>query len=163
MACNKVNLLCVLFCSLALPLSATSVYLVRHAEKQQGADPALTACGVARAEALASDLAGVKLSAVYATPYQRTQQTAAIIAKSQQLGVQTYDPRQADTLVDKITAQPQPVLIVGHSNTVPQLVTQLSGIAMAELNEQDYSMLYQVITADISSVMLTRQAFHCTE
>lgn len=157
------NLLCVLFCSLSLPLSATSVYLVRHAEKQQGADPALTACGVARAEALAGDLADVKLSAVYATPYQRTQQTAAIIAKSQQLEVLTYDPRQADTLVDKITAQPQPVLIVGHSNTVPQLVTQLSGIPMAELDEQDYSMLYQVITSDIRSVTLTRQAFRCTE
>ena len=51
-----------LFCGLlgVLPLSSNSatIYLVRHAEKQQvGVDPALTACGLARANALAADLA----------------------------------------------------------------------------------------------------------
>ncbi|HEX5794121.1 MAG TPA: phosphoglycerate mutase family protein [Rheinheimera sp.] len=159
-----------LFCGLlgVLPLSSTgaTIYLVRHAEKRQvGVDPALTACGLARANALAADLAEVKLAAVFATPYQRTQQTAAAVAHSQQLKVSLYDPRDTEALLQQLNQQNQPVLIVGHSNTVPQLVTQLSGIAMAPLTEQDFDMLYQVDTASGSNtlkrVTLTRQAFHC--
>ena len=44
----------VLSCLLAMSVNATTVYLVRHAEKQHsGNDPALTSCGQARAQALA--------------------------------------------------------------------------------------------------------------
>lgn len=150
-------------CFCAVDVSANTFYLVRHAEKQPvGADPALTECGQARAQALAAYLAEVKLEAVYATGYQRTQQTAAAVATSQQLKVSLYDPRDTQTLLQQLAIHSQPVLIVGHSNTVPPLVTQLSGIVMAELDEQDYSMLYRVdMTGPGPSVTLLRQAFSC--
>ena len=143
---------------------ADTVYLVRHAEKlADGTDPALTVCGQARADALATSLAGVKLAAVYATPYQRTQQTAAAVAKHQQLAVTDYDPHQAEPLVTQLKAQTLPVLVVGHSNTVPELVAQLSGIAMAALTEQDYDLLYQVkLTAPVS-VSISWQSFQCDD
>lgn len=141
---------------------ADTVYLVRHAEKlADGKDPALTVCGLARADALATSLAGVKLAAVYATPYQRTQQTAAAVAKQQQLDITRYDTRQPEVLLAQLKAQTLPVLVVGHSNTVPELVAQLSGIAMAPLTEQDYDLLYQVkLTAPVS-VNISRQSFRC--
>ena len=146
----------------AAPAVADTVYLVRHAEKlADSKDPALTVCGQARADALATSLADVKLAAVYATPYQRTQQTATAVAKPQQLDITQYDPRQPEVLLAQLKAQTLLVLVVGHSNTVPELVAQLSGIAMAPLTEQDYDLLYQVkLTAPVS-VNISRQSFRC--
>ena len=159
---NIISLLVVLLAS-AMALADT-VYVVRHAEKHaEGKDPALTACGQARADALAISLAGAKLAAVYSTPYQRTRQTAAAVAKQQQLDITPYDPRQAEVLVKQLTTLNQPVLVVGHSNTVPELVAQLSGIDMAALTEQDYDLLYQVkLTAPVS-VSISRQRFRCKQ
>lgn len=147
----------------ATAASANTFYLVRHAEKlADGPDPALSACGRARAQALADYISDVKLEAVYATPYQRTQQTAAAVAEQQQLTVQIYDPRDTDALLHKLKEHSKPVLIVGHSNTVPALVTQLSAIDMAPLSEQDYSMLYRVDSSTTNpSVTLFRQIFSC--
>ena len=159
---NIISLLVVLLAS-AMALADT-VYVVRHAEKlAEGKDPALTVCGLARADALATSLAGVKLAAVYATPYQRTRQTAAAVAKQQQLEVTTYDPRKPEVLVKQLTTLNQSALVVGHSNTVPELVAQLSGIAMAALTEQDYDLLYQVkLTAPVS-VSISWQSFQCDD
>lgn len=152
----------ILLCALSTPLAANSIYLVRHAEKQQdGADPALTECGKERAQALAALLSEIKLSAVYATPYQRTQQTAAAVAKQQQLSVSLYDPREPALLTEQLAQADGPVLVVGHSNTVPALVTLLSSIEVAPLNEQQFDMIYQVDTKK-SSVSIVRQAFQCT-
>ncbi|MDX1390862.1 MAG: phosphoglycerate mutase family protein [Rheinheimera sp.] len=153
-----VSLLVAVSCS----LSANTVYLIRHAEKQPvGADPALTDCGIARAEALAQAMAGIKLAAIYTTAYQRTEQTAAIIASRQQLKLKQYDAREPQRLLQQLSAHAGPVLVVGHSNTVPDLVSRLSTIPMAAIDEQDYAMLYQVTTGDNPSVTLSRQAFVC--
>ena len=160
-----VNMACLLGIFLALqptPALANTVYLVRHAEKHTDSkDPALTACGQARADALATRLAGVNLAAVYATPYQRTQQTAAAVAKQQKLAVTQYDPRQPQVLLSQLTEKTLPVLVVGHSNTVPELVAQLSGIAMAPLTEQDYDLIYEVNLTAPASVKISRQHFRC--
>ena len=159
---NIISLLVVLLASsMAM---ADTVYLVRHAEKlAEGKDPALTACGQARADALASSLSGVKLAAVYSTPYKRTRQTAAAMAKQQQLDITLYAPRQPEVLVKQLTTLNQSALVVGHSNTVPELVAQLSGIAIAALTEQDYDLLYQVkLTAPVS-VSISRQSFQCDD
>ncbi|MDX5407835.1 MAG: histidine phosphatase family protein [Chromatiaceae bacterium] len=150
------------FFPLSYMAAADTVYLVRHAEKLAGADdPGLTACGQARAKALATSLADVKLVAVFSTPYQRTQQTAEAVAKQHQLALTTYDPRQPELLLEQLTAHSQPVLVVGHSNTVPQLVDLLSGIAMAPLTEQDYDLLYRVKLTSPVSVSISRQSFRC--
>ena len=83
------------------------------------------------------------------------------MAKQQQLDITPYDPRQPEVLVQQLKALSEPALVVGHSNTVPQLVELLSGIAMAPLTEQDYDLLYQVkLTAPVS-VSISRQNFRC--
>jgi len=151
-----------LSCLLALQLSANTVYLVRHAEKQDDSkDPPLSECGRARAQALADYFANIPLAAVYATPYQRTRQTATAVAAAKQLSVTDYDPRESGQLVALLTAQTLPVLVVGHSNTVPQLVKLLSGIEMAALTEQDYNLLYRVELGPQPGVTLKRQRFEC--
>jgi probable phosphoglycerate mutase len=67
---------------------AVRIYLARHAETGQNrdgvvqgrADNALSELGQRQAEALGSALAGEPLVAVYSSPLQRAQQTAAAIA-----------------------------------------------------------------------------------
>lgn len=162
MQVNIKPLLCGALWLVSSSVMANTVYLVRHAEKQNdGKDPALTACGQARAQALAAYFADVPLTAVYATPYKRTQQTAAAVATAKQLSITAYDPRLPQQLAAQLNAHSQPVLVVGHSNTVPQLVSLVSGIEMAPLTEQDYSLLYQLELAEQGSVSLSRQAFTC--
>jgi broad specificity phosphatase PhoE len=149
-------------CVLALQVSANTIYLVRHAEKQHGTkDPALSECGQARAAALARYFDDIPLQAVFATPYQRTQHTAAAVANRKQLPVSSYDPARPEQLRQQLIAYNAPVLVVGHSNTVPQLVTLLSGIEVAPLSEQEYSMLYQLQLGGEVKVVLSRQAFSC--
>src|SRR5262245_21678537 len=71
------------------------VFLVRHAEPdwlpdgRSVLDPGLTPFGVAQAEAVARRLAGERLDAIYASPYRRSQETAAALARATGLGVGT--------------------------------------------------------------------------
>tara|TARA_R110002126_G_scaffold8953_10_gene41174 strand:+ start:3546 stop:4055 length:510 start_codon:yes stop_codon:yes gene_type:complete len=149
-------------CALAMQVSANTIYLVRHAEKEDDSkDPVLSVCGQARAQALAAYFADVPLAAVYATPYQRTQQTAAAVANNQKLPVKPYDPRQPALLQQQLQAYAQPFLVVGHSNTVPELVKLFSGIEVAPLTEQQYNLLYQVQLGDHGSVTIRQQPFQC--
>ena len=98
--------------------------VVRHAEKVDDGskDPPLSEAGLARAQAVAAALRDAPLRGVYATAYQRTQQTAAPAAHAHSLPVVTYDAKLAPT---DFAAQLRrehttgTVLVVGHSNTVP--------------------------------------------
>jgi phosphohistidine phosphatase SixA len=48
------------------------------------------------------------------------------------------------------------VLIVGHSNTVPELVEELSGRAVPEMSEAEYGVVYVVAVPRFSRAAVTR-------
>ena len=139
---------CLLFplmtaCATQPPATGPSFVVVRHAEKMTGdpRDPVLTDAGHARAVALAASLADVPLIAIYATAYRRTQQTAAPSARTHGLTVLTYDARQpaADFVARlKRTHHHGTVLVVGHSNTVPDIAAALCVCVVAPMNEAEY-------------------------
>ncbi|WP_167285007.1 SixA phosphatase family protein [Marilutibacter alkalisoli] len=120
--------------------------VVRHAEKQSGTgasenDPGLTESGRCRAGRLAQSLDDARLVAVYSTPYRRTRDTGLQTAQAHGLDMIEYDPHQpatdfADTL--RATHRSGTVLIVGHSNTVPALVSALCECAVSEMGEDEY-------------------------
>lgn len=128
--------------------------VVRHAEKvaDGSADPPLSPDGQARADALAGQLAATRLAAIYATPLQRTRQTAAPIAQRQDVAVRTYPAGiPAAGLARQLRRDHQQgnVLVVGHSNTVPDIVSALCGCAVAAIDESVYGGRYDVrIDAD---------------
>lgn len=107
--------------------STTTIYLVRHAEKQAGDNPGLTPDGYRRASALADRLVDSGLLAVYATDTRRARETAAPVAEATGLAISLYDPRALDTFATALRDTPGAVLVVGHSNTTPQLVALLGG------------------------------------
>ncbi|MEZ6189065.1 MAG: histidine phosphatase family protein [Planctomycetota bacterium] len=101
------------------------VYAVRHAEKGAGRDPELTEEGAARAQELARVLADAPLGAVYSTDTQRTRLTAQPAAQAHELEIQGYAP---GTLAAKLVGgEARTVLVVGHSNTTPDLIRELGG------------------------------------
>lgn len=129
--------------SAAAQAATTTIYLVRHAEKADGDDPALTAEGTERAARLGQLLADSSLQAVYSTDYRRTRQTAGPAAAAHDLAVQSYDANDpagfAAALLERHAGQR--VLVVGHSNTIPGLAGQLSQTSLQDFADDDYGNL----------------------
>ena len=135
-------------CASAPPPVENTIYLVRHAEKADGDNPSLTLVGRARAEILARELSDAGLTAIYSTDYKRTRETAAPIAKATGLPVIGYDPRGLEPFASMLRATPGNILVVGHSNTTPELVDLLGGKPGAPIDEaSEYDRLY-VLTVD---------------
>ncbi|MBK5260450.1 MAG: histidine phosphatase family protein [Thermoanaerobaculia bacterium] len=110
--------------------SLTTVILVRHAEKvDASADPELAAAGVERSAELARILADVPLSAIYTTPFKRTRNTAAPIAAACRIEATVIAAGKtlAADIAAKILSEQKgkTVLVVGHSNTVPDTMRAL--------------------------------------
>ncbi len=122
---------------------ATVFVIVRHAEKASNdpKDPTLSETGHARAQRLTKRLAAQRMTAVYATGYRRTQQTAALIARAHGLEVQTYTAAipAADFAAQLRSRHVSgSVLVVGHSNTVAAIASALCACAVAPLREDEY-------------------------
>lgn len=124
-------------------ITAHQIYLVRHAEKQAGDNPSLTEQGQMRAELLADLLADRRISQIHSTNYRRTLETAAPLADRLGLQVQLYDPSDLDAFARDLAARPGVHLVVGHSNTTPQLAAALGGDPGTEIDEtSEYDRLY---------------------
>lgn len=122
----------------------SQIYLVRHAEKVTTVkDGDLTKQGQQRAKQLAHLLKSAGITTLYSTNYKRTEQTAAPLAKQFKLTVQPYNPRQLKTFAEQLKQHSGVIMVVGHSNTTPQLVRLLGGKAN-DMNESEYTRLYQL-------------------
>jgi len=128
------------------PESATTFFLVRHAEKADLTDASpLTERGKARADKLAEMVRDADVRAVYSTNFVRTRETARPLAEKRGLTVQTYDGKDegfAKTLLKAHAGQR--VLVVGHSNTIPKLINALAGTNLPNLTEAEYDALFVV-------------------
>lgn len=131
----------------------TIVFVTRHAEKlSEGKDPDLTAQGQARARMIASVLKKTGIRNIFSTKTQRTLQTAQPLAAQTGVEVQLYEPARHAALIEKVKTLAGATLIVGHSNTVPDLVKLLSGKEVPAMPETEYDRLYQLIIENDGSV-----------
>ncbi|MFT6990132.1 MAG: phosphohistidine phosphatase SixA [Paraglaciecola sp.] len=115
-------------------------YFVRHFEKQLGDNPSLTKTGKARAEALAVFFSDKPLNHVYSTDYNRTIETATPVAALKNVDIKSYDPRNLVEFATQIKTLNH-VLVVGHSNTTPELLGLMGG-AIITIKESEYGELY---------------------
>jgi broad specificity phosphatase PhoE len=124
----------------------TTVLLVRHAERQDGTD-AISPSGTARAQELTHVLEKSGISAIYTSEAARTQQTAEPIANL--LGITPVAMAASDVanLVNTIRSNHngQKVLVVGHSNTVPQIIVDFGG-PLVTIGSNEYDNLYVLTT-----------------
>ena len=125
----------------------TTVFVVRHADKASPSADALDdPLGIARAAELARVLADAGVEAIYHSDTVRAQQTAAPLAGALGLAPIEYPAPDVAALVDALLAdhRGERVLVVGHSNTVPDIVEELGGPASADLAESDHDDLLVV-------------------
>lgn len=132
----------------------TLVIAVRHAERSTDhpIDPSLSAAGQLRAQALASVLANTGVTQIYSTQYRRTQQTAAPLAAATgtEVTLRPIDASNIATYAVDLAAEirnhdrSEAVLVVGHSNTIPELVNVLSGFTVPPITEPEYDRLYMI-------------------
>jgi broad specificity phosphatase PhoE len=121
------------------------VYVLRHFDTPAGAsDPDLTERGQARAQALVAWLGDRALGALYVSSARRARQTAAPLADARGMAATLYDPRDTDALIRRVRGEAGPVLIVGHSNTVPDIVEALGGERPEALSHEDFGDVWIV-------------------
>ena len=140
---------CLLFCAFSATASADpiTIFLVRHAERADtssaaASDPNLSAAGYERTQALANGLKDAKISAIYTTEFKRTQETAAPLARSLGIRPEVIFAKQTATLIAKLRASHGNVLVVGHSNTLPQISAALGISSRITIAESDYDNLF---------------------
>jgi broad specificity phosphatase PhoE len=127
--------------------SAQTVIVVRHGEKlDSSADPVLSPEGDVRAARLANMLAESRVRAIYTTQFKRTILLAAPTAKRLGITPATMAARETAALIAKIRthAKDEVVLVVGHSNTVPEILKGLGHTAPVTVTEEDYDNLFIV-------------------
>jgi phosphohistidine phosphatase SixA len=133
-----------------------AIILVRHAEKAADANEAtvpLSAEGRERAERLARMLANAGVTAIYATETDRAKQTAEPLARALKLDVRTYSPRDASgalapqIVLEKIRKEDVNgvVLVVGHQNTVPNILEALGSKEKVEIGDKQFDDLFVVV------------------
>ena len=136
-----------------------TVFLIRHAEREEepSQDPPLKKEGVARSQELARLLGGAGIKTIYTSQFARTKLTAeplatklGLTATPISLRSNPANPRQiaeesTTEIVNKIMERPgENVLVVGHSNSVPDVIKMLGGDVVPTIDEEKYDDLFIV-------------------
>lgn len=125
-------------------------YIVRHAEKDTGNNPVISAIGKERAGDLYRVLKNKKIGLVMVTQYRRTGMTADSLRIYNNIdSIQYAADATGDKLLEAVqqrTGNANNILIVGHSNTLPAIIRKL-GVAsytIKELPETAFDNLFIV-------------------
>lgn len=122
-----------------------NIYVMRHLHTPEGVPNAqLTTVGRAAAERLAEWLKKDPPAVVLVSDTDRARATAAPTIARYKPAVLTYDPRDTPALVAQVLAANGTVLVVGHSNTVPEIVAGLGGTRPAPLVHKDFGDIWHI-------------------
>src|SRR5262249_8933448 len=127
----------------------------------------LSAAGTERAARLAALLKNAGVTAIYATDTVRAQKTGEPLAQMLKLTIKTYDTRDGkgtmtpQLVLDRIKAEDKDgiVLVVGHSNTVPDVVAGLGASETIRIGPDDYGDLFLVVPQAAGAPLLLRLKF----
>jgi len=135
--------------------ATTTIIFVRHAEKATlpADDPELSVAGQRRAAELARQLVdadvvpGVGVDAIFSTSFRRTVQTAKPVADALNLQIMTYDAADKEAFLEGVVRdyKGKIILVVGHSNTVPEMIGNMGASKnVPPIAEDEYDNIYLV-------------------
>ena len=134
------------------------VYVVRHSERAEDGtnDPPISEAGWARSRLIAEMLDDAGVTRVHSTDFKRTRSTGQPTAEAEGAEIESYDPRDLPGFAARLKTMPGRHLVLGHSNTTPQLVEALGGNPGAAIEEMEYDRFYIVTIAGgtLSTVLL---------
>lgn len=127
--------------------AVTQIYILRHTEKvdEDAENPKLSKLGVQRARYWKSVLQNVDVQRIFTTDFDRNIQTAKILGEDYSINPEIYYPLSFDVLKFINEVKGQHVLIIGHSNTIPDMVNRLVGESRyPPMSHLDYDNLFLV-------------------
>jgi 2,3-bisphosphoglycerate-dependent phosphoglycerate mutase len=149
--------------------TTTTIVLIRHAEKQLGAisDAPLSPQGEQRADRLARMFGDAekfgRVTKIYVTNTRRTQQTAAGLGQRLGLVAEVVDAKtDADDLARRVLRENRGglAIVVGHSNTVPEMVATLAHLQKAPpIGEEEFDTMYVVSVPSIGKASVLRMKY----
>lgn len=136
-----------------------TVFLIRHAEKEDEPrqDPPLKKEGVARSQDLARLLGSAGIKTIVTSQFSRTKLTAeplavklgltaaAIRLKSDPSNPRKIAEESTKEVVTKVLERAgENALVVGHSNSIPDVIKMLGGDVVPTIDEQKFNDLFVV-------------------
>ena len=132
-------------CASAPARPVPNIYVMRHLHTPAGvANAQLTDEGRAAAVRLADWLKRDPPRTILVSDTDRARDTAAPTAARYKAAVLVYDPKDTPALIAQVLASTGTVLVVGHSNTVPDIVAGLGGTRPAPLVHEDFGDIWHV-------------------
>jgi broad specificity phosphatase PhoE len=146
------------------------IFLARHAERAATAnqaappahgmmmadDPPLSNAGEQRAAKLAGMLAGSGIKQIFTTEYKRTRQTAAPLAQKLKLTPVMTAAKDPAPLVAQLRRAQGAVLVIGHADTMPDLIRKLGVAEAVTIGDNDYDDLFVVVRSAAGRATLIR-------
>ena len=143
-----------------------TVILARHGEKmaQPADNPPLSPDGEQRARDLLSAVRDAGITAIYSTPYLRTQNTAKVTADALKLPVvETPIARNVPAYGDSVAARAKRdggvILVLGHSNTMGAVIKALGGPDIGTIDDAEYDNLFVVTIQDGKPTRVVRAKY----
>jgi len=138
------------FVSVSIASAQPVVVIVRHAEKAAngGSDPDLSSAGRARADELARILKDSGITAIFTSEFKRTQETAAPTATSIGVTATVIPAKDTAALVAKLHQLNGNALVVGHGDTIPNIIKALGIDSPINIPDEDYSEFLIVTVGD---------------
>ena len=126
-----------------------TIYVVRHAEKEttteMSTDVLLSDAGKVRAQALKDALHNQNIQRIFSTNTLRTLATATPLSEAAAVSIELYEPGDKSFAARLKRIKRGNVLVVGHSNTVDDVVNGLLGqTELTDLRDDAYDNLFVV-------------------
>jgi phosphohistidine phosphatase SixA len=125
-----------------------SVILIRHADvtPDPGGDPdpgpSLNAAGATRARELCHVLSDSGIGAILVTRFRRSRQTAEPLEQLLGIAATVIDDNQEIVAAIRTLATSSVPLVIGHSNTVPAIIADLSGPSLPVISATEFDNLF---------------------
>ena len=115
--------------------------------------------GQKRADALAQILKDSQITSVFVTEFKRTQETAAPTARAAHVSPTVVPANDIGALVEKLRALNGNALVVGHGNTIPDLLKALGIATPVSIPEDDYTEIFAVLVGDAPQLLRLHYPF----
>ena len=131
----------------------TSVYLIRHAEKVRNnkneKDPLLNEKGILRAQKWSKIFEKIEINKILSTDTKRTISTVIPTSEEKKIKIELYRPEEITYESFLGENKGKKVLIVGHSNTIPETTNILiKNKFYDQIEDNNNSNLYFVNICD---------------
>jgi len=138
----------------------TTVILIRHAERDNPStanpDPRLNTSGKTRAKKLIHVAGQSDIRAIYNSHFTRSRETARPLAAHLGLSPLVMDEPQQIKKDILSNHTGQTVLVVGHSDTLPDLINRLGAGSIPAIDDSEFDNLFIVKVFNQRSASVTR-------